>query len=147
MQHRVNERSSTSRLRPSSPLRNKIQNTPGVPFLPSYLPIHPGRLILQNYRLENSAPVSKQVPAGAMAFQPEAQPPTPPGAPLHLPVGAADRMPRTRVTGGPPGPRREEAERWALWTRYAQLHLSVQLPDHHKEGDLIENPIRFKLFP
>lgn len=60
MQHRVSESSSTSR--PSSPLRNKIQNTPGVPFLPSYLPINPGRLILQNYRLENSAEQSADRP-------------------------------------------------------------------------------------
>lgn len=56
----------------------KNQNIPGVPFLLSYLPINPGRLILQNYRLESSAlAVSKQVSTGAVDFQPEAQPSEP----------------------------------------------------------------------
>lgn len=56
----------------------KNQNTPGVPFLHSYLRINPGRLILQNYRLEGSAlAVSKQGSAGAVDFEPEAQPSEP----------------------------------------------------------------------
>lgn len=47
-------------------------------FLPSSPHINPGRLILQNYRLENSAlAVSTQVSTGAVDFIPEAQPSEP----------------------------------------------------------------------